>query len=89
MNNKRFTLGFTLVEMSVGGVNSGGLCSGSYYIDIIFTNPFTSPPHVLVAPSHISGQAGCVGNTTDTVVAKAQNITANGFRLFARSSVSP
>ncbi|MBI4371655.1 MAG: hypothetical protein HY552_05090 [Elusimicrobia bacterium] len=68
------------------GTFQGGLCSGLWFQDIVFSQPFTSTPHVLVTPENISNQGGCVGGATDKVVAYPANMTRTGFRLYVGGS---
>lgn len=68
------------------GTNVGGLCSGRYTQDITFPTPYTTIPHVLVAPEITSNQGGCVGATTDQVYCMPGNISTTGFTLTCTGS---
>ncbi|NBV51625.1 hypothetical protein EBR78_10475, partial [bacterium] len=69
-----------------GGTFSGGICSKPWERNITFSPSFSSVPHVLVSASDVSQQGGCVGGTTDKVVAYAKNITPIGFTLVCAGS---
>ncbi len=64
----------------------GWLCLGKFYKDITFPEPFNKIPHVLVSPEFVSDQGGSVWYATDQVAAYPDNITKNGFRLYANWS---
>jgi hypothetical protein len=68
------------------GQAQGGLCSGPFFVDVVFPRPFDDVPHVLVAAEDVSAQQGCVGGATDKIVAYPTNITREGFRLYAYGS---
>jgi hypothetical protein len=68
------------------GQAQGGLCSGPFFVDVVFDRPFDEVPHVLVAAEDVSAQQGCVGGATDKIVAYPANITREGFRLYAYGS---
>ena len=68
------------------GQSQDGLCSGPFYVDVVFPRPFDLPPHVLVTAEEVSDEQGCVAGATDKVVAYPANITPEGFRLYAYGS---
>jgi hypothetical protein len=68
------------------GVFSGGLCNSAFRRNIVFTEPFSAPPHVIVVPETVSQQGGCVAGATDKVVSYPTNITATGFTLVGAGS---
>ena len=80
--------GHSITPNVCSGTASGGLCNGGYYIEIEFSQPFDSPPHVIVTPEHVSQQGGCVGGATDSVSAFPTDITKTGFKLWAYGSPS-
>lgn len=70
-----------------GGTSSGdGLCDQPYYKDVVFTQPFAAPPHIVVSAAHVLEDPACAGGATDAVYALAQNVTETGFRLVASGS---
>lgn len=78
--------GHGVITSRCDGNNVGGLCSGGYFTDVKFEQPFDAPPHVLVAVENVSSQGGCIGGATDKVVAYPENVTRHGFRLYAYGS---
>ncbi|MCX5707443.1 MAG: hypothetical protein NTY14_00440 [Candidatus Omnitrophica bacterium] len=69
--------------------NHDQLCSGSWYKDIVFNQPFAGLVHVMVVLSRVPDNAHspCAGNVTDRWIGYPENITNTGFRLWASGSV--
>jgi hypothetical protein len=69
--------------------NLGQLCRGSWYKDIVFSQPFASQVHVMVffteVPDYV--HSPCAGNVTDRWIGYPENISNTGFRLWASGSV--
>ncbi|HBM45481.1 TPA: hypothetical protein DDZ75_00660, partial [Patescibacteria group bacterium] len=57
------------------GIDYGGVCSTVPYIDVIFSRPFNSIPHVIASGEHVTDVGGTVGFATDTFLVKVENIT--------------
>ena len=63
-----------------GSLYASGVCYGSYYRDVTFQRPFTTAPHVIVSPEHVSTGPACVGGGTDALLCEARNVTTTSFR---------
>lgn len=83
----------TLTGMVVPNVCSGGLLasdwtcgSGQFYIDMVFSEPFLSPPQVSSSISSIGPYSPCMGGAMDSIQTYSTNITNIGFRLYGGAS---
>lgn len=68
------------------GTNTGGWCTGYYYIDVTFPTPFIRAPAVLVSMAQPNSVAGGCSGSSDRNDVRAINITTTGFRMICSSS---
>jgi len=78
--------GHGIVPTKCPGHAGTPLFCGVFYEDITFSEPFSSPPKVLVSIEDTGPVGGCAQHTTDRVIAYPTNVTTTGFRLMAASS---
>lgn len=72
-------------------VSSNTFCSDGVYEDIVFNPPFETEPQVVVSmqdTAYSYHTPSCVGGAIDWFLARAVNVTKDGFRLYASSSPS-
>jgi hypothetical protein len=64
------------------------LCSAPWFKDIVFDEPFTGKPDVIVFAQNISdiSNSPCTEGVTDVVLVYPENINPTGFRLWASGS---
>lgn len=78
--------GTALASNCSGNTLPGGFCDASYYVDIVFPQPYTYVPTVLSWFVSLPASSGCLNGATDLIYSNVSNVTQTGFRLWAAAS---